>query len=127
MRIVNGAGEVVEVSEEDELRAARVSLGALGVIAAVTIRCVPAFRIHRVDEPRPLDEVLPRLDQLVDGADHFEAFVLPYTRTALTLTSERTDRPARPRSRLAGRLPGPGGGERAARRGLPGGPAAPRR
>ena len=36
----------------------------------------------------------------MDGADHFEAFVLPYTRTALTLTSERTDRPARPRSEL---------------------------
>jgi FAD-linked oxidoreductase len=100
MSIVNGAGELVEVSEEDELLATRVSLGALGVIAAVTIRCVPAFRIHRVDEPRSLDEVLPRLDQLVDGADHFEAFVLPYTRTALTLTSERTDRPARPRSQL---------------------------
>ena len=100
MRIVNGAGDLVEVTEEDELRAARVSLGALGVIAAVTVRCVPAFRIHRVDEPRSLDEVLPRLDQLVDGADHFEAFVLPYTRTALTLTSERTDHPPRPRSRL---------------------------
>ena len=35
----------------------------------------------------------------MDGADHFEAFVLPYTRTALTLTSERTDREPRPRSR----------------------------
>ena len=101
MRIVNGAGELVDVSDEEDLRAARVSLGALGVIAAVTIRCVPAFRIHRVDEPRSLDEVLPRLDQLVDGVDHFEAFVLPYTRTALTLTSERTDRPPKPRSQLA--------------------------
>ena len=101
MRIVNGAGELVDVTDEDDLRAARVSLGALGVIAAVTIRCVPAFRIHRVDEPRSLDEVLPRLDQLVDEVDHFEAFVLPYTRTALTLTSERTGRPARPRSQLA--------------------------
>jgi FAD-linked oxidoreductase len=99
MRIVNGAGEVVEVRDEDELRAARVSLGALGVIAAVTVSCVPAFRIHRIDEPRPLDDVLPRLDSLVDGHHHFEAFVLPYSRTALTLTSERTDAAARPRSR----------------------------
>lgn len=99
MRIVSGAGEVVEVREEDELRAARVSLGALGAISAVTLRCVPAFRVHRLDEPRPLEDVLPRLDELVDAADHFEAFVFPYTRTALTLTSERTGRPARPRSR----------------------------
>jgi L-gulono-1,4-lactone dehydrogenase len=69
------------------------------VISAVTVRCVPAFRIHRIDEPRSLDEVLPRLEALVDAVDHFEAFVLPYTRTALTLTSERTDREPRPRSR----------------------------
>jgi L-gulonolactone oxidase len=73
-----------------------VSLGALGAIASVTVRCVPAFNIHRVDEPRPLDDVLARFDDLVDGNDHFELFVFPYTRTALTLTSERTDREARP-------------------------------
>jgi FAD-linked oxidoreductase len=100
MTVVDGTGEVVELRGEDELRAGRVSLGALGVIASVTVRCVPAFRIHRIDEPRPLDDVLGRLDELVDAVDHFEAFVLPHTRTALTLTSERTDRPARPRSRL---------------------------
>jgi L-gulono-1,4-lactone dehydrogenase len=97
MRVVNGAGEAVDVTGED-LRAARVGLGALGVISAVTVRCVPAFRIHRIDEPRSLDDVLPRLDELVDAVDHFEAFVLPHTRTALTLTSERTDREPRPRS-----------------------------
>ena len=90
-----------DIREGDELRAARVSLGALGAIAAVTLRCVPAFTIHRVDEPRPLDEVLPRLDELVDANDHWEAFVMPYTRRALTLTSERTDRPPEPPGRAA--------------------------
>ena len=85
----------------DELRAARVSLGALGAISAVTMRCVPAFTIHRIDEPRPLDDVLPRLDELVDANDHWEAFVMPYTRRALTLTSERTDRAPEPPGRAA--------------------------
>jgi FAD-linked oxidoreductase len=99
MRLVAGTGELVELREEEELRAARVGLGALGAIAAVTLRCVPAFTIHRVDEPRPLEDVLPRLDALVDGADHFEAFAFPHTRTALTLTSRRGHDPPRPRSR----------------------------
>src|SRR6185312_2609494 len=58
IRLVDGTGEVRELREGDELRAARVSLGALGAISAVTLRCVPAFTIHRVDEPQPLDEVL---------------------------------------------------------------------
>ncbi len=101
VRLVDGTGEVRELTGGDELRAARVSLGALGAIAAVTIRCVPAFTIHRIDEPRPLDEVLPRLDELVDANDHWEAFVMPYTRRALTLTSQRTDRAPEPRGRAA--------------------------
>jgi L-gulono-1,4-lactone dehydrogenase len=99
VRLVTAGGEVLSVREGDDLLAARVSLGALGAISAVTLRCVPAFTIHRIDEPLPLDEVLARLDQHVDGNDHFELFVFPYTRTALTLTSRRTDREPRPPSR----------------------------
>jgi L-gulonolactone oxidase len=96
MRLVTADGSIVDLREGDDLLAGRVSLGALGAIAAVTVRCVPAFTVHRVDEPRPLDEVLSRFDEHVDASDHFELFVFPYTRTALTLTSERTDREARP-------------------------------
>jgi FAD-linked oxidoreductase len=101
VRLVDGTGQVHDLREGDELRAARVSLGALGAIAAVTLRCVPAFTIHRIDEPRPLDDVLPRLDELVDSHDHWEAFVMPYTRKALTLTSERTERAPEPARRVA--------------------------
>jgi L-gulonolactone oxidase len=101
VRLVDGAGEVREIAGGDELRAARVSLGALGAISAVTLRCVPAFTIHRLDVPRPLDDVLPRLDELVDAHDHWEAFVMPYTRRALALTSERTDREPEPPGRVA--------------------------
>jgi L-gulono-1,4-lactone dehydrogenase len=101
VRLVDGSGELRDISGGDELRAARVSLGALGAFASVTLRCVPAFTIHRVDEPRPLDDVLPRLDELVDSNDHWEAFVMPYTRKALTLTSERTDREPQPTGRVA--------------------------
>jgi L-gulono-1,4-lactone dehydrogenase len=101
VRLVTSGGEVVELRDGDELRAARVSLGALGALSAVTLRCVPAFTIHRIDEPRPLDDVLPRLDELVDSHDHWEAFVMPYTRRALTLTSARTDRPPDPPGRVA--------------------------
>lgn len=99
LRMVTATGAVVELREGDDLLAGRVSLGALGAISAVTLRCVPAFTIHRFDEPLPLDDVLARLDEHVDSNDHFELFVFPYTRTALTLTSERTDREPRPAGR----------------------------
>ncbi len=99
IRIVDGGGRVREISAGDELRAARVGLGALGAISAVTLSCVPAFTIHRLDEPRPLDNVLPELDALVEANDHWEVFVMPYTRRALTLTSQRTQLEPRPRGR----------------------------
>jgi L-gulono-1,4-lactone dehydrogenase len=101
VRLLDGTGELRDIREGDELRAARVGLGALGAIAAVTLRCVPAFTIHRIDEPRPLDDVLPRLDELVDSRDHWEAFVMPYTRKALTLSSERSERRPEPPGRTA--------------------------
>ena len=71
--------------------AARVGLGALGVVSRITLRCVPRFTLHRRDEPRPLEETLDRLDEHVDGNDHFEFWVFPYTRTALTRTCRRSD------------------------------------
>jgi FAD-linked oxidoreductase len=101
VRLIDGTGEVRDIRDGDELRAARVSLGALGAISAVTLRCVQAFTIHRLDKPRPLDDVLGRFDELADSHDHWEAFVMPYTRRALTLTSERTDREPEPRGRAA--------------------------
>ncbi len=104
VRLVTAAGEAVELTGDDDpqaFRAARVSVGSLGVISELTVRCVPAFRIRRIDEPQPLAEVLGALEELADGHDHFEFFAFPYTDTALTLTSTRTDEPARPRDRYA--------------------------
>lgn len=77
----------------DELLAARVSLGALGVIAAVTLRCVPAFRLRHTDRPEPLEPVLDALHERADAHDHFEFWTFPHADVALTRTLDRTDDP----------------------------------
>ena len=101
MELVLADGSELAVDGGDELRAARVSLGALGVVAAVTLRCVPSFRLHAVDRPLPLEEVLDSLDEHVDGNDHFELFTFPHSPLALTRTNNRTDaRPTLRRPRL---------------------------
>lgn len=79
--------------------AARVSVGSLGAIAAVTLRAVPAFTLRGVDKPAPLAETLARLEQLGEENDHFELFVFPHCDTALTRTNNRVEEPPRPRSR----------------------------
>jgi L-gulonolactone oxidase len=100
LRLVTAAGELVDLdadSDPDGYLAARVSLGALGVIAAVTIQCLPLYTLHRHDAPLPLTDVLGRLDELVDGNDHFEFFVFPYTTIALTRRTRRShDEPSPP-------------------------------
>jgi FAD-linked oxidoreductase len=84
--------------------AARVGVGSLGVVAAVTLRCVPAFTLRGVDRPAPLEQTLDRLDELGEANDHFELFTFPHTRTALTRTNNRVEEPPRPRSRLSAYL-----------------------
>ena len=99
VRLVAGDGGVHELSGErdpDGLLAARVAIGALGVMTSLTLRCVPLFTLRRVDEPLAVERTLERLDELVEANDHFEFFAFPYTRTAITRRSERTDRQPEP-------------------------------
>jgi FAD-linked oxidoreductase len=94
MELVLADGSERSIEGGDELLSARVGLGALGVVAAVTLRCVPAFRLHAVDQPLPLDDVLADLDAHVDANDHFELFTFPHSPLALTRTNNRSDAPA---------------------------------
>jgi L-gulonolactone oxidase len=81
--------------------AAKVGLGALGVLVEVTLRCVPAFTLRGVDAPAPLAQTLERFEELATQNDHFEFFVFPHSRTALTRTNNRTADAPRPRGRIS--------------------------
>jgi L-gulono-1,4-lactone dehydrogenase len=105
IELVLADGEVRELGADDPLlRAARVGVGALGAISAVTLRCVPAFTLERVDSPRPREEVLDSFQELADSHDHFELFTFPYADSALVLERNRTDSPPRPRGSFAAYL-----------------------
>jgi FAD-linked oxidoreductase len=104
LTLVLADGSTLECSPEHDpevFGAARVGLGALGVVAEVTLRCVPAFRLEGIDRPAPLEQTLERFEELALSNDHFEFFVFPHTDTALTRTNNRTEQPARPRSRFS--------------------------
>ena len=103
MRIIAGDGSIVECSAEREpevFHAARVGLGALGVISTVTLQCVPAFNLRAVEAPARVDELLASLDEHVANNDHFEFFWVPHTSWALTKWNERTQDPEQPRPRF---------------------------
>ncbi|HEX5534337.1 MAG TPA: D-arabinono-1,4-lactone oxidase [Actinomycetales bacterium] len=92
LRVVLADGSVVECSEDREpelFAAARLGLGALGVVTELTLQCVPAFRLHADERPMPLQHVLQNLDELADGNDHFEFYWFPHTTRTLTKRNNR--------------------------------------
>jgi FAD-linked oxidoreductase len=102
MRLVLADGSVTEINEDDDpeaLRAARVGIGCLGAVAEVVLKVGDAFVLEGIDERRPLDDVLERIEEIVDSNDHFEFLSFPHSRLVHARTNNRVDVPARPRSR----------------------------
>jgi L-gulono-1,4-lactone dehydrogenase len=105
LELVTADGSVVRCSaaERPELfAAARIGLGALGVISRVTLRCEPAFVLRAVEAPMPLDRVLSRLGEFMTDNEHFEFYWFPHTDRTLTKRNNRL--PARVRPRPLGRV-----------------------
>jgi FAD-linked oxidoreductase len=102
--LADGGVRELDAAGPDLLRAARVGVGALGAISAVTLRCVPAFVLRRVDSPVPREEVFETFDERAAANDHFELFTFPYADSALILERNRVEGPPRPRGRFASYL-----------------------
>ena len=103
MRIVDGEGTVVECDTQQNsevFHAARVGLGALGIITEVTIQCVEAFNLHAVEEILPIGEVTNNFDRWSKMTDHVEFFWMPNTDKALLKRNTRTlEAPPKPRNK----------------------------
>ncbi len=107
VELVLGDGSVRQLSaatHPELLRAARVGIGALGALSAVTLRCVSAFVLDRVDTPRPREQVLDSFQESADAHDHFELFTFPYADSALVLERNRTTASPNPRGRVGAYL-----------------------
>jgi L-gulonolactone oxidase len=104
MQLVAADGSVLYLDGASDLlfAAARIGLGALGIIATVTLQCVPAFALSASELPGSLDRTLDELDAELELNDHFEFYWFPHTRRVLTKRNNRTlpDAPLRPLSRM---------------------------
>lgn len=101
--LADGSTRSCSETEDPELfAAARVGLGALGVLTKVTLRCVPAFDLAADEHPEPLDDVLARFGELADGNDHFEFYWFPHS--ARTLVKRNNRLPAGQHAQPLGRL-----------------------
>jgi FAD-linked oxidoreductase len=92
LELVLADGSVTTCNRADDpelFEAARLGLGAVGVVTAVTFDVVPSFLLHAVEEQRMLDDVLEGFDDLATANDHFELYWFPHTDRVLTKRNNR--------------------------------------
>jgi FAD-linked oxidoreductase len=94
LRLVTPRGEVLDIGPDHELfDAARVSLGALGVVTRMTLQNRTPYRLKARNWVAPIEEVLEQFDAQAAAHRHFEMFPLTHSDYALTLAIDETDEP----------------------------------
>jgi len=105
LELVTADGSVLTCSEKenpDVFAAARIGLGALGIITAITFAVEPIFLLTAREEPMPFDRVLAEFDELWAENEHFEFYWFPHTGSTNTKRNNRSAGPEKPVSQLAG-------------------------
>lgn len=85
--------DVTRASDPNLFEAGKVSLGALGVMTAFTIRSVPAYRLKRVVTVEDSKAFLQRLDKTAAAHRNFEFYYFPHTGLVASIVHDLTDEP----------------------------------
>ncbi|MFH9742365.1 D-arabinono-1,4-lactone oxidase [Streptomyces roseolus] len=105
LELVTADGRTLTCSAErhpEVFAAARIGLGALGVVTAITFAVEPLFLLTAREEPMRFDRVIAEFDQLHAENEHFEFYWFPHTDNCNTKRNNRSAGPAAPLPRLGG-------------------------
>lgn len=104
LELVTADGTVLTCSEKESpeiFAAARIGLGALGVISAITFAVEPVFHLTAREEPMTFDQVTSEFDALHAENEHFEFYWFPHTGNCTTKRNNRSAGPAAPPGRVS--------------------------
>lgn len=105
LELVTADGSVLNCSEKenpDVFAAARIGLGALGVVSAITFAVEPVFLLTAREEPMAFDKVTAEFDALFAENEHFEFYWFPHTGNCNTKRNNRSAGPAAPPGQISG-------------------------
>ncbi|WKX73015.1 D-arabinono-1,4-lactone oxidase [Streptomyces sp. XD-27] len=105
LELVTADGSVLRCSPTENpevFAAARLGLGALGVVSSITFAVEPEFLLTAREEPMSFDQVTGSFDELVADNEHFEFYWFPHTDRCTTKRNNRTEGPAAPLGRVSG-------------------------
>lgn len=96
LRLVTPSGKVIDADaarNPEVFQAARVSLGALGVISQVRMRTSANRRLRRKVWLEPFDEALANAEARWAQHRNFEFYAVPFTGLAANISHDETDDP----------------------------------
>ncbi|MEV0393566.1 D-arabinono-1,4-lactone oxidase [Polymorphospora rubra] len=112
VRLVTGGGEILDISARDNadlFAAARLSLGALGVVTRITLDVQPRYELRRRSWCAHVDWTLDHLAELQHTNRNMDFYWYPRSEQTQIRTMNRRDREPDIHPWWAGREPGPGG------------------
>ncbi|MEI5521299.1 D-arabinono-1,4-lactone oxidase [Streptomyces brasiliscabiei] len=99
LELVTADGSILTCSateNPDVFAAARVGIGALGIVTAITFAVEPIFLLTAREEPMPFERVLAEFDELHAENEHFEFYWFPHTGNTNTKRNNRSAGPEKP-------------------------------
>ena len=93
IRLIAASGDIVECSARqnaDLFRAARLNLGAFGVVTQLQLQLADAYRLQERGWSEPYETLMPKLDALIEQTRHFEFFWYPHTDLAVAKATDTT-------------------------------------
>ncbi|MCH8257761.1 MAG: FAD-binding protein [Proteobacteria bacterium] len=98
LRLVTPSGDLLDVdaaSDPDLFNAARVSVGALGIVTRMSLRNRLPFRLKQKSWVEKTEDLLDAFDEHAAVYRHFEIFPLTHSDYAIALSTEETDDPVK--------------------------------
>jgi L-gulonolactone oxidase len=81
------------VRDKEVFNLAIVGLGCLGIISEISLNIVPAYQLHDRTTVEKFDEVIDKLDEYVNGTDHFKLWWFPHIDEVVVYRYTRTNTP----------------------------------
>jgi FAD-linked oxidoreductase len=99
LTLVTPKGDVIDCDAKTRpeiFDAARVSVGALGIVTKVRLQADPVYKLKRRTWVAPVEEMLDAVPELAAKNRNFEFYYIPFSGMALGITNNITDEPETP-------------------------------
>ncbi|WP_328788378.1 D-arabinono-1,4-lactone oxidase [Streptomyces sp. NBC_00273] len=104
LELVTADGRLLTCSEKENpevFAAARIGIGALGIVTAITFAVEPLFFLTAREEPMGFDRVTAEFEEHFAENEHFEFYWFPHTGNCNTKRNNRSQGPAAPPGRVS--------------------------